>query len=171
MKCPRCVQRVHRSARQCPHCGFSIIDADEEFGAQVKLSCLTDSAGVLRRKERQKAKEVLAGFQRNFPQLFFAAYFGAFKEIPNLRQFGFWQGAFVDSTAPKLLQTYPLSTTAPTKKLANLMQHGVRSTDIAATRGIGCTPEYVTEVQKLWPINEIPPGGPLFPDSRQSKKA
>ena len=66
-----------------------------------------------------------------------------------MRQFGFWQGAFVDSTAPKLLQTYPPSTTAATKELANLMQHGVRSIDIAAARGIGCTPEYVTEVQEL----------------------
>ena len=88
-----------------------------------------------------------------------------------MHQFGFWQGAFVDSTTPKLLQTYPLSTTAPTKELAKLMQHGVRSTDIAAARGMGCTPEYVIEVQELWPINEIPLGGPLFPDSRQSKKA
>ena len=86
-------------------------------------------------------------------------------------QFGFQQCTFVDSTAPELLQAYPLSTTAPTKKLADLMQHGVRSTDIAAVRGVGCTHEYVTEVQELRSINEIPPGGPLFPDSRQSKKA
>ena len=51
------------------------------------------------------------------------------------------------------------------------MQHGVRLTDITAARGLGCTPEYVTEVQELWPINEIPLGHPLFPDSRKSKKA
>ena len=88
-----------------------------------------------------------------------------------MRQFGFQQGAFVDSTAPKLLQEYPLSTIAPTKELANLMQHGVRSTDIAAIKGVGCTPEYITEVQDLWPVNEIPPSGPLFPDSGRSKKA
>ena len=73
--------------------------------------------------------------------------------------------------APRLLQTYPLSTTAATIELANLMQHGVQSTDIAAARGIGCTSEYVTEAQEPWPINEIPLGGPLFPDSRKSKKA
>ena len=42
-----------------------------------------------------------------------------------MRQFGFQQDAFVDSTTPRLLQAYPLSTTAPTKELANLMQHGV----------------------------------------------
>ena len=86
-------------------------------------------------------------------------------------QFGFQQGAFVDSTAPKLLQPYPFSTVAATTKLADLMRHGVKSTDIAAVRGLGCTPKYLTEVQGLWPINEIPPGAPLFPDTKKSKKA
>ena len=88
-----------------------------------------------------------------------------------MRQFGFQQGTIVDSTAPRLLQPYPLNSTAATTELANLMRHGVRSTDIAATKGSGCTPEYVTEVQGLWPINKIPPGAPLFLDTRKSKKA
>ena len=88
-----------------------------------------------------------------------------------IRQFGLQQGTFVDSTAPRLLQTYPLNLTAATAELANLMQHGMRSTDIAVVKGSGCTLEYVTEVQGLWPISEIMPGGPLFPDSRKSKKA
>ena len=63
-----------------------------------------------------------------------------------MRQFGFVQGAFVDSTMPRLLQAYPLSLAAGPTELADLMQHGVKSTDIAATRGSGCTPEYITEV-------------------------
>ena len=77
-----------------------------------------------------------------------------------MRQFGFVQGAFVDSTTPRLLQAYPLSSAAATTELADLMQHGVKSTDIVAARGLGCTPEYLTEVQGLWPISEIPPGAP-----------
>ena len=56
-------------------------------------------------------------------------------------------------------------------ELADLMCHCVKSTDIAAARGSGCTPEYLTEVQGLWPTNEIPPSTPLFPDARRSKKA
>lgn len=100
MKCPRCVQRVHRSARQCPHCGFAISDVDEIFGAQdVRLKCLTDAAGVLKKKERVAARQLLDRFQNKFPQLFFAVYFGSFKELPSLRQFGFWllnRGAFED---------------------------------------------------------------------------
>ncbi|MFP6898863.1 MAG: hypothetical protein VCA38_19890 [Roseibacillus sp.] len=100
MKCPRCVQRVHRSARQCPHCGFGIADVDRIFGEQdVRLKCLTDAAGVLKKNERVAARRMLSDFQRKFPQLFFGLYFGTFKELPSLRQFGFWllnRGAFED---------------------------------------------------------------------------
>ena len=88
-----------------------------------------------------------------------------------MRQFDFQQWAFVDSTAPKLLQLYPFNTDAATTKLVDLMCHGVKSTDIVAVKGSRCTPEYLTEVQGLWPINEIPPGASLFPDTRRSKKA
>lgn len=100
MKCPRCVQRVHCSAEQCPHCGFELAEADEVFGrGHVRVKCLTDAAGVLRRRERETVRRLLAEFQRKFPQLFFAVYYGTFKELPSLRQFGFWllnRGAFED---------------------------------------------------------------------------
>ena len=88
-----------------------------------------------------------------------------------MRQFGYRQGAFIDSTAPQLTQAYPHSTTASTMVLADLMRYGVKSTDIAAVTGSGCTSEYVTEVQGLWSLNEIPPAAPQFPDSRKARKA
>ena len=91
--------------------------------------------------------------------------------IQVMRQFGFQQGAFIDNTTLRLLQPYPLSSTAATTELASLMCHGVQSMDIAAAKGSGCTSEYVTEVQGLWSINVIPPGAPLFLDNRRSKKA
>lgn len=65
----------------------------------MRLRSLTDAAGVLRKKERVAARKILASFQRKFPQLFFGIYFGTFKELPSLRQFGFWllnRGAFED---------------------------------------------------------------------------
>ena len=100
MKCPRCVQRVHSRARECPHCAFSITDIDRVFGQDdVRLRALTDAAGVLRRKERIALRGRLDQFQQNFPQLFFGIYFGSFRETPSLRQFGFWllnRGAFED---------------------------------------------------------------------------
>ncbi len=100
MKCPRCVQRVHRMARQCPHCGFGIGDVDKVFGDEdVRVGTLTDAAGVLRKGERVATRRMLRRFQNRFPQLFFGIYFGTFKELPGLRQFGFWllnRGAFDD---------------------------------------------------------------------------
>jgi hypothetical protein len=65
----------------------------------VRLKCLTDAAGVLKKNERLAARRMLSDFQRKFPQLFFGLYFGTFKELPSLRQFGFWllnRGAFED---------------------------------------------------------------------------
>jgi hypothetical protein len=100
MKCPRCVQRVHKRARQCPHCGFSISDVDRVFGEDdVRLRTLTDAAGVLRKRERLALRRTLRDFQTIFPQLFFGVYFGTFHEVSSLREFGFWllnRGAFED---------------------------------------------------------------------------
>ena len=80
---------------------------------------------------------VLPGFNRGVE----------YHPIRVMRQVGFQQGAFVDSTTPWLLLPYPLNSTTATTELANLMHHGVQSMDIAATKGLGCTPKYVTE---LW---------------------
>lgn len=91
MKCPRCVQRIHRAAGGCPHCGFTLADADAVFGAEdVKLRTLTDAAGLMRREEHRRVESAMHRFNRQFPQLFVAVHTGSFKGIANLRQFGFW---------------------------------------------------------------------------------
>jgi len=91
MKCPRCVQRIHRSALQCPHCGFAMKDLDAQYGAgEVRMRRLSDAAGVLRMKERHKAEKWFDQFEKNFPQLFFSVYYGALDEMSNIRQFGMW---------------------------------------------------------------------------------
>lgn len=100
MKCPRCVQKIHRGAEACPHCGFCLSIADNEFGdEEVGVRSLTDAAGLLRRAERDVVQVAIDRFSRRFPQLFFAVYIGAFRESANLRQFGFWllnRAAFED---------------------------------------------------------------------------
>ena len=91
MKCPRCVQRIHRAAAVCPHCGFSLVDADARFGGeQVRLRCLTDSAGILRRGDRERVAESMRRITRRCPQVFVAVHTGALGEVANLRQLGFW---------------------------------------------------------------------------------
>jgi len=73
---------------------------DRIFGEDdVRLGALTDAAGVLRKKERVALLRMLRNFETRFPQLFFGIYFGTFRELPSLRQFGFWllnRGAFED---------------------------------------------------------------------------
>ena len=61
-------------------------------------------------------------------------------------QFSFQQSAFISSVAFDLLRLYPLNTTAATVRLANLLHDGVQSSDIATVKGLGCSPEYLTEV-------------------------
>jgi uncharacterized membrane protein YgcG len=91
MNCPRCVQRIHRTAAACPHCGFSLDDADRMFGAgEVAIDCLEDTSGVLRSRERERVVEVIERFREVFPQLFLAVHTDSFAELASLRQYGFW---------------------------------------------------------------------------------
>ena len=100
MKCPRCVQLIHRSASQCPHCGFALQDLDAQYeGREVRMRRLSDVAGVLRMSERRKAEKWFNRFELHFPQLFFSVYYGALDEDVNIRQFGMWmlnRGAYED---------------------------------------------------------------------------
>ncbi len=66
-------------------------DVDALFGNEdVVIKKLDDSAGVLRMREREALRELMARFESRFPQLFLSIYVAAFEEMPSLRQFGFW---------------------------------------------------------------------------------
>lgn len=125
MKCPRCVQKIHRAAATCPHCGFSIIDADERFGHEdVRLRCLTDSAGILRRGDRERVEEAMERISRRVPQVFVAVYTGALGEVANIRQFGFWllnRSAFEDVPIEKPNEAGILLTIDPESKAAGMV--------------------------------------------------
>lgn len=125
MKCPRCVQRIHRAADLCPHCGFSIVDADARFGAEeVRLRCLTDSAGILRYGDRERVEAAMERISKRFPQIFVAIYTGALGEVANLRQFGFWllnRSAFEDLPIEKPNEAGILLTIDPESKAAGIV--------------------------------------------------
>lgn len=124
MKCPRCVQQIHRAAVSCPHCGFCIADADSKFGeGEVRLRTLTDAAGLLRRKEREKVEILLERIGINFPQIFVAVYTGGMGEVGNLRQFGFWllnRGVFEDVGVEKRNEAGVLLVIDPETKSAGI---------------------------------------------------
>ncbi len=127
MKCPRCVQQIHRAAAVCPHCGFSLSDADQLFGnEEIKLRSLTDAAGIFRRHERDLLEEVMDRIAHTFPQIFVAIYTGSLGESGQLRQFGFWllnRGVFEDVPMEKPNENGILIVIDPDSKAAG-MTHG-----------------------------------------------
>jgi len=85
------VQKIHRAAGGCPHCGFTLADAEGWFGGmELNLRCLADTAGLLRYGERERVEAALDQFKRRFPQLFVAIYTTTLGEVDALRPFGFW---------------------------------------------------------------------------------
>ena len=91
MNCPRCVQSVAPGQPQCARCGFQLSTLDTEFGDDViLLERLTDAAHCLRARDREALNVLLDRFEREFPQLFAAVYFGVLPEMTSIRQFGFW---------------------------------------------------------------------------------
>jgi hypothetical protein len=125
MKCPRCVQRIHRAAESCPHCGFTLDDADAVFGhEEVRIKCLTDCAGIFRRRDRQRVEVAMEKISRRFPQVFVAIYTGSLGERANLRQFGFWllnRAAFEDVPVEKPNEAGILITIDPESKAAGIV--------------------------------------------------
>lgn len=125
MKCPRCVQRIHRAAASCPQCGFTLTDADRNFGdEELRLRCLTDAAGILRKGDRERVEVAMEKFTRRFPQLFIAIYTGSLGEVANIRQFGFWllnRSAFEDVPLEKPNEAGILLTIDPSSKAAGVV--------------------------------------------------
>ncbi len=125
MKCPRCVQSIHRAAELCPHCGFSIADADFAYGGdEVSLRSLTDGAGIFGHGQRERVEAAMERVSRRFPQLFVAVYTGSLGEVANIRQFGFWllnRAAFEDVPADKPNETGILITIDPESKAAGMV--------------------------------------------------
>ena len=125
MKCPRCVQRIHRAAASCPHCGFSIVDADARFGPPpARLRGLTDKAGILRHGDRERVEAAMQRIARRLPQLFAAIYTGTLGEAAHLRQFGFWllnRAKFEDQPAGEANAAGILITLDPESKTAGMV--------------------------------------------------
>ena len=124
MKCPRCVQRIHRAAESCPHCGFSIADADLLFGEkEIRLKMLTDAAGLFRLHERDLLDEKLHRMGTLFPQLFVSIYTGNLHHEGQVRQLGFWllnRGVFQDVPVDKPNDNGVIVVIDPDAKMAGI---------------------------------------------------
>jgi len=90
----------------------------------VRLRRLTDSAGVLRRGDRERVQAALDHLTRRFPQIFVAVYTGALGEVANIRQFGFWllnRSAFEDVPVEMPNEAGILITIDPESKAAGIV--------------------------------------------------
>jgi hypothetical protein len=91
IKCPRCVQAIHRGAEQCPHCGFSIGHLDRIYGERAPgLERLSDGGGLLTQGGRNRVMKAMRRFERRFPQLWWLIHTLQPAPGADLRQFGFW---------------------------------------------------------------------------------
>jgi uncharacterized membrane protein YgcG len=108
----------------CPHCGFTLADADARFGVdEVRLRKLTDAAGLFRRHERKRIELLLERFGRRFPQIFAAVYTGSGGGGAYLREFGFWllnHGTFEDLPPEKSNSSGILIVLDPAGKAASI---------------------------------------------------
>lgn len=95
------------------------------FGEEdVRLRCLTDSAGILRRGDRERVEAAMERISRRMPQVFIAIYTGALGEVANIRQFGFWllnRSAFEDVPVDKPNEAGILITIDPESKAAGMV--------------------------------------------------
>ena len=102
-----------------------MLDVDARFGSgELRLRCLTDRSGILRRSERQRVEAAMARFARIFPQIFVAVYTGGLGEIGHMRQFGFWllnRAAFEDVPMDKPNEAGILLSIDPENKAAGMV--------------------------------------------------
>jgi hypothetical protein len=98
---------------------------DERFGGEeVRLRCLSDTAGIFPSAERERVEAAMERISRRFPQVFAAVYTGALGEVANIRQFGFWllnRAAFEDLPADKPNEAGILLTIDPASKAAGFV--------------------------------------------------
>lgn len=91
MKCPHCETTLPSQAESCPDCGFNAGTSCARHGDHwVRLDRLTDAAHCLSLRDRRKVEAHLDDFERRFPQVFFAVYFGVLPQGVRVAEVGFW---------------------------------------------------------------------------------
>ncbi|BCX49979.1 hypothetical protein HAHE_38870 [Haloferula helveola] len=124
MKCPRCIQIIHQGASCCPHCGFTLENADKRFSeTDRRLHRIEDRAGLMRSTERTRVGRMLHQFEARFPQLFLAVYTARHEGRSDIRQLGFWllnRGQFLDIPEDRAGRCGIILTIDPDAKVASM---------------------------------------------------
>lgn len=91
MKCPHCASVLTVDAQACHACGFNAALSSERHGDHlVRLERLTDAAHCLRLTDVRVLEGQMDDFERRFPQIFAAVYFGVLPTGLTTSETGFW---------------------------------------------------------------------------------
>ena len=91
MKCPHCDSPVDGCADSCHSCGFDAAMSSARHGHHwVRLDRLTDASRCLSLREHRRLEAHLDDFERRFPQVFLAVYFGVLPQGLRAPEVGFW---------------------------------------------------------------------------------
>lgn len=100
MRCPRCLQTMHMSAEECPHCGLTAGQLDHVYQDMSRtVRRPHDAAGVLKVKDRERVARWISRAEKVFPQLYFSVATVALGDDRDLRSYGYWlmnSGEFAD---------------------------------------------------------------------------
>lgn len=124
MTCPRCGSPVAPAQPECSACTFSLASVIATFGHKlVQLDRLTDAANCLRLREAQTLDDYLEDLEADFPQVFFAVYFGLLPPSFSPGELSFWllnHAAFSVPELKKLNEYAVLLIVDPVGKCAGL---------------------------------------------------
>jgi hypothetical protein len=124
MTCPRCGSPVEPAQAECGGCSFSLAAVIGTFGHKlVQLDRLTDAANCLRLRDAQAIDEYLEDLETDFPQVFFAAYFGVLPPSFSPGELSFWllnHAAFNNEELKKLNEFAVLLIVDPVGKCAGI---------------------------------------------------
>jgi len=92
MKCPECLERIHDSAEECPHCGMTLERLHslyDTINPHVQDS-IHDVAGILNHNSRKQLRQVIQTTMRQFVGINFAVSFISLKNAQTIETYSFW---------------------------------------------------------------------------------
>ena len=91
MKCPSCHAPLSAPLSQCPKCKLTLEQLDRKFGLVPLYSrYLTDRTGKLSLHEIKQLRDLLALFQRKFPQILFSVLLANLGAGTPISEYAFW---------------------------------------------------------------------------------
>lgn len=91
MLCPACERQLEETTATCPGCGFSLSQADTQFGAVPLIQPrLTDLQGHLSKSNRTSLLKATLGFEQRFPSVPFTTLIHTAPEGTPCSPYLFW---------------------------------------------------------------------------------